>query len=114
MDEELSNFSKNLCSTFFHVFGTCSIGKVLVDGNLASSRRPTSVCCFNIFKSDQGEANPQQAIMTMARRAADIIVQTKKGCTDKDLGTDQHADKGKKWFVVKSVDSDFFLLNLLL
>jgi choline dehydrogenase-like flavoprotein len=54
------------------------------------------VCDASIF-SRATKANPQQAIMTMAWRAADIIVQTKKGYTDKDLGSDeQHADKGEK------------------
>jgi len=85
------NFSsKNLSSSFYHIFGTCSIGKVVDDNLAVHGVEGLRVCDASIF-SKATRLNPQQSIMTMAWRAADIIVQTKKGYAGKDFSSDQQA-----------------------
>ncbi len=57
--------SKNLCSTFYYVFGTCSIGKVIDETLAVHGVEGLRVCDASIF-SRATRLNPQQATMTMA------------------------------------------------
>ena len=78
-DKEVSAFSKVHSSSFFHMFGTCAVGKVVDETLAVHGVKGLRVCDASIFPKAT-KLNPQQAIMTMAWRAADIIVQTKDDC----------------------------------
>ena len=74
-DKKVSNFIKKLSSPNYHIFGTCAVGKVVDETLAVHGVKGLRVCDASIFPKAT-RLNPQQAIMTMAWRAADIISQT--------------------------------------
>jgi len=75
-DEQIPAFSKRNSSSFYHLFGTCAVGKVVDETLAVHGVTGLRVCDGSIFPINT-MLNPQQAIMTMAWRAADIFVQTR-------------------------------------
>lgn len=74
-DNQLDTFNQAHCCSFFHLFGTCSVGKVVDESLKVCGVDNLRVCDGSIFPNAT-KVNPQQAILSMAWRAADIIVAT--------------------------------------
>ncbi len=75
-DESLTSFCKTHVLPFFHHFGTCSIGSVVDETLSVYGVSGLRVCDGSVFPVAT-RINPQQAIVAMAWRAADIFHETR-------------------------------------